>query len=354
MSRDSATVQKLFQLLRIALGKEELSSLPNDVNWQEVYDLSLKQGVGAIACDGMLAIEDCDIDEELKYKWMGQSLVIEQKSKARWRALCQLAELFAQNGIKTNVLKGFSYASYYPNPFHRPSSDLDICLLDDFERGNQIVEKVGIKVNRSESKHSHFTFNGIHVENHQFCVGVKGSKVDKTIELFLKSLLETGECTIGRYNVTKPNWLFNAFFFMCHARTHFLVEEGITLKNICDWILLRDSKDKDFDMGRFWAKCDEFGLLKFASAIEDVSKYVLGNNHLSELGSLMLQDILSVKTHEQSKNKMMAHLNILKMIWGNRWKYPLFSDTTPFNMFVRYGYGFFFERNISQYNLKEW
>ena len=65
---DSPSVEVLFQLLRIALGKEEPSSLPNDVNWQEVYDLSLKQGVGAIACDGMLALKECSIDEELRYK----------------------------------------------------------------------------------------------------------------------------------------------------------------------------------------------------------------------------------------------------------------------------------------------
>ena len=149
-------MQTLFQLLRIALGKEEPISLPNDVEWQDVYDLSLQHGAGAIACDGLLTIQDNAINEELKYKWMGQSMVIENKAKARWRALCQLADLFEQHGIKTYVLKGFSYASFYPNPFHRPSSDLDICLLGDFEKGNQVVEKVGIDVNRSESKHSHF------------------------------------------------------------------------------------------------------------------------------------------------------------------------------------------------------
>lgn len=354
MTWDSHSVQTLFQLLRIALGKEEPISLPNDVEWQDVYNLSLQHGVGAIACDGLLTIQDNAINEELKYKWMGQSMVIENKAKARWRALCQLADLFEQHGIKTYVLKGFSYASFYPNPFHRPSSDLDICLLGDFEKGNQVVEKVGIDVNRSESKHSHFTFNGVHVENHQFCVGVKGSKVDKAIDLFLKSLLETSECTLGNTNVIKPNWLFNAFFFMCHARTHFLIEEGITLKNVCDWALLKDCKVEGGDRELFWTKCDEFGLMKFASAIDEVAGFVFGGNHLSDLGERLLQDILSVKTHKHNKNKAMAHLNILRMIWENRWKYSLFSDTTPINMFFKYGYGFFFERNISQYDLKEW
>ena len=84
----------LFKLIRIALGKEEPSPLPNDVNWKEVYDLSLKQGVGAIACDGMLALKECGIDEELRYKWMGQSMVIEQKAQNQWRSLCQLTSAY--------------------------------------------------------------------------------------------------------------------------------------------------------------------------------------------------------------------------------------------------------------------
>ena len=344
----------LFKLIRIALGKEEPSSLINDVNWQDVYDLSLKQGVGAIACDGMLALKECGIDEELRYKWMGQSMVIEQKAQNQWRSLCQLSDLFAKYGIRTNVLKGFSYASFYPIPLHRSSTDVDICLLSDFEKGNQIIENTGVDVDRSESKHSHFTYNGVHVENHQFCVGVKGNKINKKIESFLQSLLEEDGGAIDNTNLTRPNWLFNAFFFMCHARTHFLIEEGITLKNVCDWILLKVGKAPDVDMAYFWAKCEEFGLMKFARAIDEVAEYVIGETRLSDTGYQMLQAIFSVKLHQHSKNKMMAHWNILRMIWSNRWKYPLFSDTTPLGMIAEYVYGFLFERKINQHDIKKW
>lgn len=68
-----------FKLIRIALGNENDFSLPNVINWRAVYDLSMKQEVGAIACDGMLAMRSCDIEEELRLKWMGQSMVNEQK-----------------------------------------------------------------------------------------------------------------------------------------------------------------------------------------------------------------------------------------------------------------------------------
>ena len=186
---DNPSVESLFRLLRIALGNGGSSCTASKVDWQEVYDLSMQQRVGAIACDGLFALEQCDIDEDLRYKWLGQSMVIEQKATAQWKLACQLASLYAQHGIKTYLLKGISFASYYPKPFHRPSSDLDICLLEDFDKGNSLVEQMGVKVDVSETKHSHFTINNIHVENHQFCIGVKGNKRNKMISLSKKALL---------------------------------------------------------------------------------------------------------------------------------------------------------------------
>jgi len=341
---DSPSVEVLFQLLRIALGKEEPSSLPNDVNWQEVYDLSLKQDVGAIACDGMLALKECSIDEELRYKWMGQSMVIEQKSLARWNLLCQLSDLYAQNGIKTYVLKGFSFASYYQNPFHRFSTDLDIFLLEDFEKGNQIVEKIGIKVDRNDSKHSHFTVQGIHVENHQFCVGLRGYKNIKSTERYLRSLIREDGIQLEGSKLYKPNWSFNALFFMCHARTHFLIEGGITLKHVCDWILLRDAGDKLKNLEMFWLVCDRFGLMKFAKAIDGVASYVEHGMELSDNERIMIDDILSVKAHRESHNKDEAHLLMIGQMWRNRWKFRAYSDITATRMILNYAYGYLFER----------
>ena len=73
---DNPSVESLFRLLRIALGNVESSCTASKVDWQEVYDLSMQQRVGAIACDGLFTLEQCDIDEDLRYKWLGQSMVI--------------------------------------------------------------------------------------------------------------------------------------------------------------------------------------------------------------------------------------------------------------------------------------
>lgn len=336
------TQEALFKLLRIALGKEEPSAFPDDVNWQEVYHLSLKQGVGAIACDGLYALPECNIDEDLRYMWLGQSMVIEQKYQNYFNVANKMAGYFSQNQIKTYVLKGISFASYYPVPHHRSSSDLDICLLSDFENGNQLMEKSGVAVDRSESKHSHFTVSGVHVENHQFCIGGKGSQKEKNKERLFQRLLSQGSDMIEGSILRRPIGDFNALFCMYHARTHFLVEEGITLKHVCDWIVLRNKISEDF-----WKECEELGLTKFAVSLDNVAGFVSGDDgvSLTREGQLMLDAILSTKEHESSSSKTMARIHILKMIWNNRLKYRYYSDTNPIKTMISYIWGHLFEKN---------
>ena len=344
-SSQSTNINSLFVLLRVSLGKETEVSLPNDVNWQTVYDIAMKQGVGAIACDGLLKLENIGIDEELRYKWMGQSMVVEQRSSMQWNIACEMAELFSREDIKTIALKGISFASYYPMPLHRSSSDIDISLLDDFERGNQIIESKGFPVDREDSKHSHYVINGIPVENHQFCIGVRGNRRNKRVERRFRQLLRGGGETIGDSKVIRPQWLFNALFFMYHAMNHLLIGGGITLKYICDWIGLRDSvEDKDSKVA-FWNECDELGLTKIAQAIDRVCDYIVKDVELDELGSVLLKRILVTKEHHELKSKDQAHLGMIRTMWRNRQMFRDFSDTSAFRMITTYVWGYLFDRN---------
>ena len=59
------SAEVLFKLIRIALGNEKDFSLPNVVNWQEVFDLANRQGVDALVWTDMLSerSEEYGIDE---------------------------------------------------------------------------------------------------------------------------------------------------------------------------------------------------------------------------------------------------------------------------------------------------
>lgn len=307
---NSPSVEVLFHLLRIALGKEEPSSLPNDVNWQEVYELSLKQGVGAIACDGMLALKECSIDEELRYKWMGQSMVIEQKYYQHKKAIAELADFYHRHNIQMMLLKGYGLSLNYPIPEHRPSGDIDIFLLKKTEYdkgtfsllcGNEIAKdadllvykELGIDVSKSEDEHhSHFQFNNIVVENH-YEIGNTYSRrkeevvLESQLELLVKEKYVVGD----NANLYFPSVDFNAVFLMKHLYSHCIGEKN-SIRQLLDWALFLDRYNEYIDWNRVMEIWRITGLKPFANII----------NHLvirlQFIGEAIIPEIECMPTYE--------------------------------------------------------
>lgn len=60
---------------------------------------------------------------------------------------------------------------------------------------------------------------------------------------------------------------------------------------------------------------------------------------------LMLEDILAPKVVRHYESRFLAHLNILRMLWTNRWKFRLYSDTSLLATVWRYVYGHWFDRD---------
>lgn len=342
---DSAPVKALFSLLRLALGnqnaQQEKTLHLEESDWQQTYHLSLKQGLGAIAWDGLLELSDCNIGESLRFMWMGQCLVIEKDSRKQMEIAKQLADYYAKNGIKPFVLKGFAFSSLYPIPIHRVSNDLDVFLFNDFEKGNALVEEFGYKVDRSQSKHSFFDVGTLHVENHQFCVNVKGNKKYKEVERRLRELITIDAELISDTQFYRPGLLFNALFGMYHAKTHFIVEGGISLKHVCDWILLKRKLIEESLLGQFWQESESFMMTKFAVALDEVASYVMGESEtLTRAGRLMLNDIFNAEESKFSSSK-----EVIRTVWKSRWKYSYFSDSNAYKTIATFIFGYLFDKN---------
>lgn len=331
------------------------------LDWEAMLNVASEQGVDGILSDALSRVydempeEDADIDLEdrslvqIRRELLCNGIVAESENEAKVAVAQKLTRLYSAHGIKTVVLKGLAYAQYYPESAHRNSTDIDIYLGEDYELGNQLVEAEGIEVDRSETKHSHFSIDGVHIENHQFCCGIKGNKKVKKIESCLLGLLEEGTEPIPGTGLNSPSWIFNAVFYTYHARTHFLVEEGILLKHVLDWCMIRQAPDRD--MERYWRLCRELGLEKFARSLDEVADLTMGERSAEELSkpaALMLEDIFGVQPHKSAEgSRFRAHLNILRCIWANRWKYRLYSDISAFRQIWIYVTGYLFDREPS-------
>ena len=405
--RDSS-VNILFQLLRAALGNEvAVGELSSDIDWQEVIDLSFDQGVAAIAVDGLgfahdndtLRYDDDNDDglelrgesleleldspelEDLKYEWFGEVFAREEDYGQQMGAIRKLVGLWSAAGLDTFALKGLAFAQYYPVPEHRYSCDFDCNVRSADGRpawaeADRIARENEIEVDDSMNKHSRYVVAGLSVENHRNIISVNGSRKDKRFDAYLQGLLCASEkCLLSDVKLYSPCWLFNALFCVAHARTHFIEEEGITLKHVLDWVLIRRAPEAATCREQFEKDIDRFGLRKFFDALDGVGDVLLASptktmvrplrpaqepahqptktgaeagsgGRLTESQRLMLEDILAPKQVRHFESRFLAHLNILRMLWTNRWKFRLYSETSLFTTVFHYIYGHFFDSDV--------
>ena len=126
------TTDTLISLIQLGLHGTSNSKvqIATRVSWSEVLKMASMQGVSAICLDGMQQLtEQPALDKALKLQWIGGVLKQEQAWQQQWRMAQQLAALYAANGIGTYVMKGFSLSRLYPQPAHRPCTDMDCFLL---------------------------------------------------------------------------------------------------------------------------------------------------------------------------------------------------------------------------------
>lgn len=275
----------LFKLLRVGLGldAEAREVIAGQPDWRAVYAEAAAQGVLAVAwsgverlmAEGRLSAEQLP-SREVKIAWALNAERIE-KRYMRQRALSsELAAIYAEQGIDTFVLKGFAVSRYYPTPSHRECGDLDCFLGDDYERGNQVAEQAGASVERDFYKHSHISYRGLMVENHQFCTAIRGEQRRKSFERHLQQLLHSAPRVYAEgTKLILPSADFNALFLTNHSLEHFL-SEGIRLRHILDWALLLHHEQMSIDWTIFYEQCERRGLTIFANTMNSLAERYVG------------------------------------------------------------------------------
>ncbi len=368
----SAVLDLSFSLIRLGLeiqkadekfliGFHRLKRGISSQVWEEVYNLGVQQGVAAIQFNGLQQLVDGHVDlpfqlpdRKLKMKWYAHTMQVENHCKSQLKTASELAVIYAEKGIRTVVLKGIAVGLNYPQPNYRPCGDLDCFLMGDYEQGNIIAEEVGAKVKRDHYKHSHISYKGLNIENHQFCTAIRGSKKTKAFERLLQSLLQQkGTTMIGDTNLECPSPMFNALFLTHHAQSHFL-SEGIALRHLCDWAMLIHKQSDKINWKNFKDYCDEYGMGLFAESMTRLSEKYLNVkipvsyriSHDEERDQYLLNEIMNGINHNSSKEFIWQYrMGIVKNKINSRRRYKRFSDISFSKSLLQLAYGFCFDRN---------
>lgn len=345
-----------------------------DVQWQNVYALAKRQGVLAIAWD---KVKQLPIEQQpprsLKLQWALSAEQIEKRYRKQSALAGELAQIYNAQGIKTIVLKGLAISDYYHVPEHRECGDLDCFLVKSdntqqvnalaidangrpmscYDEGNKVVKDAGVDVEIGFYKHSHIHYKGLMVENHAFCIAVRGYRDRKELERHLQKLLVKKPLTrIGDSHLYRPCADFNALFLTAHGFGHFLTE-GIKLRHVLDWACLLKTEQNNIDWKSFYLWCDKMHYTKFADAITAISVKYLGltitNNEIhqySDLADKVLGDIMNSDRyiHNTGASKFKKRLLVIRNRMFGSWKYRELYEKSAFIDTMKMVLAFFIER----------
>jgi len=227
----------LLSVMKSAIGngKSDDTIELTENQWFELFSISKKQGVAAIAFEEIILHRN-NMPFNVKMEWAFHSRYIMERHEKQLVATAHFAEILKGKGIRMLLLKGNGLALLYPHPEFRECGDIDIYCFDDYNAVNQLVNEIGLAVDSEDEKHSHFVFEGIAIENHRR-FNYDFNDANRVVSRELLNSFDKDLLTDERIpNVYFTNLNINALYIMQHSLNH-LPWSGLPLRNLLDWML---------------------------------------------------------------------------------------------------------------------
>lgn len=251
--------------------------------------------------------------------------------KKKEAAAVAFAEKLSEKGIQTVVLKGLGYASYYPNPYHRESGDLDCYLMGKKEEGDKVTVEIGGKMEEAGYKHSHLYYKGLTIENHNFLTSFDNTKLGIRTEQLLQEQIIEGYRPIGDTKLQNPSADFNALFLIKHAQRHF-IKEGICVRHLLDWAFFLKKESQNVNWEKVIPIMKECRILEFAKVMTrlcvDQLGMKIGIEGLSspmKISDAVLDDILGGQPNLFHENFVQKIGRIMRRFY-RMWKFCSLAD----------------------------
>lgn len=251
--------------------------------WQQVCELAIEQKVVALIYDGIMTLPSELLPEKkILFKLHLQTESIEKANNRINNVLKKLSEEYEKLGCPFVLLKGQANASFYPNPVHRTTGDIDAFLYinGDYQKANDWARSKGLVMDAENIHHQSFKYEGVLIENHKWASFFGIRKYDKLLKYkvneisannsFLKIYIDGVEVQVLPHE-------FNAFFIFQHIFHHF-IHLGIGIRQLCDWVLFLDRNSSLIAKDYFLRLVNEFDLLYAMQIFASVAVKYIGAN----------------------------------------------------------------------------
>ena len=251
----------IFDFLKYCLGgKDNMSNVVANIDWQQLYSFASKQAILGLCFDGIERLgkeypeelKQNPIGRELLMTWMGKAQQIRRQNVKVNGVAAKLYSKFRKDGLRCCILKGQGNALMYPNPYSRTPGDIDVWVNASRE---EITEYAKRHLNLEDDirfHHLETTMDGVSVELHFFPCSMNNPFYHARLQKWFKRNADLQCSNVvslpdGIGEIAIPTTAFNVIYQLTHLYHHFF-DEGIGMRQIIDYFLVVN----DFSKNVFW------------------------------------------------------------------------------------------------------
>lgn len=250
------------------------TKLIDDIDFDELFDISRKQNMSAIVFDA-LKQELKGIYKEVFEKDYAATIFSNVK---RTSLLNSVDKKFKENNIEYFLVKGFKVAELYPNPRLRTMGDTDMIMSSsDREKANDLMIQLGFE-RIVDGMEWIYQKNGLEFELHDSLL-YEDYKEKNYLNDFLNHTIKKDDGTLE----LDPN--FHFIFLIVHLKKHILFE-GIGFRQFVDIGLVCEKSNLDWKY--IEEQCEKYDLLNFTKVVLSLNNMWFGFNN--PLGNVEIDD----------------------------------------------------------------
>lgn len=248
------TNDKLVTVILSAFGFPDKNTEISFDDVSVISKIASKQKILPIITEGLKNLGRPELLNELLLKGEAKAVYDYTQRKV---SLEELSNAFDKSSIVYIPLKGSSIRDYYPEPWMRTSSDIDVLIHeDDIDKAIEVLESnTDFRYLRHDRHDVHFVNKYVHLELH-FSFEYSVNKIDQALSDPWKYVITASDSYRCLFT---PE--YNAFYITTHAAKHFIQDGGVGIRPILDLYVLKTRTVFDEKMVK--NLCNEAGVLGF-------------------------------------------------------------------------------------------
>lgn len=236
------------------------------IDFSEILQLATEQSVIGLVAAGLEHVTDVKVPQADVLKYIGQMLQIEQRNRAMNAFVAELIERLRESSIYSILVKGQGIAQCYTRPLWRSSGDVDLLLNEEnYEKAKSLLVPLADSVEREYVflKHLGMQISGWEVEVHGSQRPRLTKRINRVVDEVQRDVFYGGKVRSwmnGHTQVFLPGVDEDVIFVFTHILHHYY-QEGIGLRQICDWCRLLYTYKDSISRGLLESRLRKMGLM---------------------------------------------------------------------------------------------